>query len=308
MFCSYDVVRANGEYCPLAIDVEEGYACDYSDSSLHGNIDLTVFFIKHKDGYCAEVSRMSLYIDGSDWGPFQGISDALGSTASAEYEEEKRRVISFDLGDDVKSAIDNKSCPWLKTTFYTNGFGDTHVKKMDISIASPLDKASCGFAANIMYNDSFCLTPGGSNFRKVDKEELQHTVEEANEDRDGVDVSAIQLWASKYGYDVDSLGDDCNIINPKLKDILNTVFWIISIAGIVLVVVMTALSFIKAIVGSDDEKFRDAFKHLLTRIIVMVILLLLPTILSFIITIINDNITGTVSIGEDGNVFCDFFK
>ena len=87
-------------------------------------------------------------------------------------------------------------------------------------------------------------------------------------DKITVDVGTITAWADNQGYDIDSVDDPCSVINPKLQSLLNTIFWVISIIGIILVVVMTALSFIKAIVGSNDEKFRDAFRHLFTRIIV----------------------------------------
>ena len=149
----------------------------------------------------------------------------------------------------------------------------------------------------------------GTNGRTISKEEAQQIVEDATEDRDGANLEKIIWWAEDNGYDnVDSLGDDCSIISNSLKDILSSAFWIICIAGIILVVVMTAISFIKAITGSDDEKFRDAIKNLFTRLIVIIILLMLPALLTFIINIINSNITGTVSIGEDGNVFCDISK
>ena len=120
-----------------------------------------------------------------------------------------------------------------------------------------------------------------------------------------VDVNTIKKWADSQGYDVNSIGDPCDVISPKLESLLNTIFWAISIIGVILVVVMTALSFVKAIIGSDDEKFRDAFRHLFTRIIVVIVLLLLPAILSFIITLINDSSTGEITVGKEGNVFCD---
>ena len=137
-------------------------------------------------------------------------------------------------------------------------------------------------------------------------EDQMDDIEEATgTDKITVSVDTITAWASKQGYDVNSIGDPCTIISPRLKELLNTIFWAISIIGIILVVVMTALSFIKAIVGSDDEKFRDAFRHLLTRIIIVIVLLLLPMILSFIITLINDSASGEVTVGKDGNIFCD---
>ena len=120
------------------------------------------------------------------------------------------------------------------------------------------------------------------------------------------EIEAIKKWAATTGQtSVTDIGDPCNIIDGELQNLLSLIFWILSILGIILVVVMTALSFIKAIVGSDDEKFRDAFRHLVIRIVVVIILLLLPMILDFIIGLINDNIAGVVKIGSDGNPFCD---
>lgn len=125
-----------------------------------------------------------------------------------------------------------------------------------------------------------------------------------------VDVSKIKDWAQNHGYgdDIDSIGDPCSVINGELKNILSSGMWLISISAIIILVVMTALGFIKAIVGSDDEKLKDAFKNLVTRIIVVIILLLLPMILTFIIELINNSSQGEVKIGSDGNLYCDISK
>ena len=144
-----------------------------------------------------------------------------------------------------------------------------------------------------------------SLLKQTIEDQVDDIQEATGTDKITVDVGTITAWAQQQGYDVNSIGDPCNVISPKLQSLLNTIFWAISIIGIILVVVMTALSFIKAIVGSDDEKFRDAFRHLLTRIIVVIVLLLLPMILSFVITLINDSSSGEVNVGKDGNIFCD---
>ena len=141
-----------------------------------------------------------------------------------------------------------------------------------------------------------------------DQEEAYEDISGVTSNSNKVNTQAIIDWAEQHGYptSIDSIGDPCQIIDGSLKKILNSAFWIISIAGIILLVVMTAISFIKAIVGSDDEKLRDAISHLFTRIIVVIILLLLPMLLSFIITLINNTVgDGKVSVGSDGNVFCD---
>lgn len=209
---------------------------------------------------------------------------------------------------------DNKfACP---TLYYLGQDNNSKVKLGFSKFGEGMNKVS--WTVDPLANPS-CIDKGAT----VDEGDLQDQATEdaghaqadeesgKNDDKDNddkniiVDPNTITAWASSQGYDVNSIGDPCNVISPKLKSLLNTIFWAISIIGIILVVVMTALSFVKAIVGSDDEKFRDAFRHLLTRIIVVIVLLLLPAILSFIITIINDSSTGEVTVGEDGNVFCD---
>lgn len=151
------------------------------------------------------------------------------------------------------------------------------------------------------------------NAYEENSEEFIKCIEQATANPDAftdssVDIGAIVGWSGKDEYTLDNVGDACSIVSDNMKDILSNIFWFISVLGIILVVVMTAISFVKAIVGSDDEKLKNAFSHLLTRIIVVIILLLLPMILTFVINIINNNFTGTVKIGDDGDVFCDITK
>ena len=122
-------------------------------------------------------------------------------------------------------------------------------------------------------------------------------------------IEAILEWTKKEDeYDLGDVGNPCSIINTNLKNLLSAAFWFISVVAIILIVVMTAIGFIKAIVGSDDEKLKTALSHLITRLIVVFILLLLPMLLTFIINIVNDNIGGTVKVGANGDVFCEITK
>ena len=309
LFVNINGAKADGGYCSVGANIQEAYACDYQISSIFGNMEYTIFFVKTSDGYCSELSQLDLYIDGSDWGVLQFASEALGGEASTSYDEERRRITTFELNDTYDDVFNSKTCPQIKSVVSSGGFGSTSVKSLIFTTPKFGDNLNCFLSSNIAYWDSFCLISDGSNFRSVSKEETEQTVEDAQDDRDGANLEKIKWWAEDNGYDnVDSLGDDCSIISNSLKDILSSAFWIICIAGIILVVVMTAIGFIKAITGSDDEKFRDAIKNLFTRLIVIIILLMLPALLTFIINIINSNITGTVSIGEDGNVFCDISK
>ena len=297
--CNFASLASN--VCNPDSEISASYKCDYlDDTGLSGKIDYSLLFVEQSGDYCTEITNMELEVNG-------GLIIPPG-----EWDENRRKITYLTLSEDtIKNAIENQTCPSIKTVFDVDGFGSTRLTGLTVTdpsnafIISHGEAFACGFSNTVGYWDSFCLITAGNNFRVISKSEAQEAIEAGTDDRLGVDVEKIKEWAAHYGYDVDSLGDNCSIINPNLKEILNMAFWFICIAGIVLVVVMTALGFVKAIVGSDEEKFRDAFKHLLTRIIVIIVLLLLPTILSFIIDIINNNITGTVSIGEDGNVFCD---
>ena len=169
---------------------------------------------------------------------------------------------------------------------------------------------------NISVTKSICID-SSTNLEQIKNETAERTASEVldevkkqeesyNNEGILVDTQKIIDWANAEGYEVDSLGDPGSIIGPTLQKMLQTAFWIISVGGIILLVVMTAVSFIKAITGSDDEKFRDAIRHLFTRIIVIIILLLLPMLLSFIITLINNSVgEGEVFVGADGEIFCD---
>lgn len=210
-------------------------------------------------------------------------------------------------GDKVNSLFKNScSCSALgKLTFWSRGDSKDLYYNIDDYY---YDFSKLPFVGGLFDGDHERVDLTLITKSQFDEQRKSKNVAETAEDQgfsSNVDTNKIVEWAGEEGWTIDSIGNPCTVINDDLKKLLNTIFWIISILGIILVVVMTALSFIKAIVGSDDEKFRDAFRHLLTRIIVVIILLLLPMILSFIITLINDNVEGEVKIGSDGDLFCD---
>ena len=96
---------------------------------------------------------------------------------------------------------------------------------------------------------------------------------------------------------------DCSIFSNEIIIFLNKLFWIISIVGIILLVIMTMVEFVKALIGSDDSGLIKGFKHTLIRIVAVIILLLLPTIITFILTLVNRYSDYKIG-GKDGNVIC----
>lgn len=231
-------------------------------------------------------------------------------------------------GSSGKIQDETISAEWF-TRFFGDGAGVSKDQVNSLfdagcncSVLGTLSFVSSGGTKEMFYNleDYYWMLPQNDlpvlGYKRVDfslmtKEQFEeqknsNDIAQTSKDQGfAVSIENILKWADEYGYDVDSVGEPCTIIAPAMKDLLSAAFWIISILGIILVVVMTAISFIKAIVGSDDEKFRNAFSHLIVRIVTVIILLLLPMVLGFIINIINDNFTGTVQIGDDNSVFCD---
>lgn len=120
------------------------------------------------------------------------------------------------------------------------------------------------------------------------------------------DYTSILSWGSKAHegeYSSEDVGTTCNSIG-EIGNLLNQILWIVDIIAIIILIIMTMVDLIKAIVGSEEDTLRKAFKQLIVRIIIVVILLLLPAILGSVISLANQE-TGIVQIGENGEPFCN---
>ena len=154
----------------------------------------------------------------------------------------------------------------------------------------------------------------GTNLKELSSDEAKDIVEdssnarkEANRDED---IDGVVEWGDKgknSGYKYNN--EYCTIISSDIIEFLNTLFLILSIVGVLLLVAMSAIEFIKAVTGSDEDGFKGAVKHTFIRIICIVILLLLPMLISWILNIVNDfnyqkDENNKVVIGSDGNPLC----
>jgi len=152
-------------------------------------------------------------------------------------------------------------------------------------------------------NDAF-----DENSDNKQQESLDGTGSERKEDQkkdQENDLSGIIHWGNKAHegeYKHNKVGDDCSSINP-IAESLSKILWIVDIIAIIILIIMTSVDLIKAITGSEEDNLKTAFKHMVTRIIIIFILFLLPVILGMIINVLKNE--GTIQIGEDGNPFCD---
>ena len=72
----------------------------------------------------------------------------------------------------------------------------------------------------------------------------------------------------------------------QLSKILREIFKYIRIAAVGLFVIFTSLDFIKAIAGSDDSPIKKASKNLTKRFVILLILLILPTLVNIVLSIV----------------------
>lgn len=163
---------------------------------------------------------------------------------------------------------------------------------------------------------SFGTFASYTNLNSISKEEFDElkkseNVSDTAEDAGLSGISGIINWGNLISgtgyYNISDVGNACNSVAP-IADYLSKLLWLICVVAIIGLVVMTSINFIQAIVGSEEDKLLKAFKNLKTRIIVLFILILLPTIVGFVVNIYNsnvDNSNGVVKIGEDNKPFCD---
>lgn len=147
----------------------------------------------------------------------------------------------------------------------------------------------------------------GDIFEKAIEDNIDRT-ESADNTTD--DISPDEVVANEEGINEASVGtNNCDIIPDSIIDFLNTLFLIIQVIGIILLVFMSMIEFIKALTAADDDGLRGAIKNTFRRIIIAILLLILPMFIIWILNIANANAYETNEfgkrvIGEDGNPLC----
>lgn len=314
-FCS-DTSITNCDFNYQKAIAQVAFRCDGTDSTASACNKFTSQQGACKANGAGEGSAMKINFSVNNVG-----SEVLSGDAVYCYENSLDQNGLLDNDKYNKCLSDTASIP---ANTFMNYFKKNGYKCPALKISGSGNNFSGNYSSSgsgVIYGVSVgCVSRGNQNLNleenacKIADDLVEDAVHQQFEDvqeatgtnGETVNIQNIKDWAANEGYDIDSLGDPCTIISPSLQKILSSAFWFISVAGIILVVVMTAVSFIKAITGSDDEKFRDAIKHLYTRIIVVIILLLLPMLLTFIVDLINRTAgEGEVSIGNNGEIFCD---
>lgn len=321
LFFKVNTVNAfDDKLCPSDTELDKGQALSCTYDFFAGSAKGTLVFVNSKNhGVCATVAKQDFNKWGIGWllspitDPLTSIANGIAGREMFRYSHtELKGKVAFDVKDStISNAITNKQCPKIKMVEGEDLFtgATTSVVYSDNIDAS--DEASCALSYVVNITGS-CAVNDGYDAKILSAEDVDIVIDDQKQSTGKCDeacMTKITNWAKKEGYDTNAkINDPCYLINTKLTNLLKSIFLLISVVGIILLVAMTSISFVKAIVASDDNKIKDAAKGLKTRIIVIIILLILPVLLSFIINVVNSNSTGKIKIGSDGKVFCDVTK
>lgn len=81
--------------------------------------------------------------------------------------------------------------------------------------------------------------------------------------------------------------DIINMEEGKLGWLLNMILNYIRIIGPVLVVLLSAIDFIKAVIGTDEKAMKEAQSKLIIRLVAAIALFLVPTLVQLLLSFIN---------------------
>lgn len=294
-FTNIDSAKADIPFCKVTDEYKTAASCEYTGSGFSddGNVMKTkIIFAQTKDdSYCAEVESSNV---ATGWA---NIVDA-----------HQRGKVAFDLADStIKNGL--KSCPKLKLV---NDYEILNKKTTKFTVSDKDMDSPCAITELVSFG-SECWVSNGENFTKITPEELKKIIADSDSARQNVegkaDIDKIIEWGKtadkEYVLNAEDSKTCAELLgNYKLKQFLNNLFWIISIIGIILLIIMTAIEFIKVITGQDDNNLKDAFKHTVIRGICVIVLLLLPVIISAIITVVNNNNEYYLT-DKNGNIIND---
>ena len=120
----------------------------------------------------------------------------------------------------------------------------------------------------------------------VEPADHQNAASVAEEDAAEWGYLGQDLDSSNFGHPI-GCPDIINMEEGKLGWLLNTILNYIRVIGPVLVVLLSAIDFIKAIVGTDEKAMKEAQSKLIIRLVAAIALFLVPTLVQLLLSFIN---------------------
>ena len=237
-----------------------------------------------------------------------GLAIACGNENTPGYENCVNNYVPTDFHAYFK--FNGYQCPQLVISKSGSDYKGTYYNsKNGVSAGSVL---TSGTRVSCISKDDYDIDVEGDIKSKAEeavKEAAEEVLSENEEEKidEGI-IQSILDWAgleSSTRYELNEV-DPCAIISGDIQQLLHTVFLFISVAGIIILIVMTIISVVKVITASEDNALSNFLKGLWKRIICLIILLLLPVIVTFLIQVVNG--AGAIWGVNSDNPLCNITK
>ena len=200
---------------------------------------------------------------------------------------------NITIVSDGKKKIDYT---FSKTGWKISDKVDGAVKASDFSEAIKTRKcptlyARCGSSGN----DAFCSVSTKNNDQFRDEPSTAEEDKDADQTEKERQESANAFKAVKPGIklNIKIQGQGCGVFSQELIEWLQWVLDVVRVGGLILAVVLGITDYVKATFASKEDSMNQANKNFTTRLLCLGILFLIPTLVEFLLTLLNIGVTAT---------------
>lgn len=200
---------------------------------------------------------------------------------------------NITIVSDGKNKIDYT---FSKTGWKISDKVDGAVKASDFSEAIKTRKcptlyASCGSSGN----DAFCSVSTKNNDQFRDEPSTAEEDKDADQTEKERQESTNAFKAVKPGIklNIKIQGQGCGVFSQELIEWLQWVLDVVRVGGLILAVVLGIMDYVKATFASKEDSMNQANKNFTTRLLCLGILFLIPTLVEFLLTLLNIGVTAT---------------
>ena len=151
--------------------------------------------------------------------------------------------------------------------------------------------ASCGSSGN----NKFCSVSTKNNDPFHDNPSEGEKDKDADETEKERQEASNAFKAVKPGIklNIKIQGQGCGVFSQDLIEWLQWVLDVVRVGGLILAVVLGITDYVKATFASKEDSMNQANKNFTTRLLCLGILFLIPTLVEFLLTLLNIGVTAT---------------
>lgn len=274
---------------------------NYTISSTNAGVKTYNFFIdpNSKSKAVVKLSKEdnnNKTIDGKSPEESSSSKDTISCTYDSKLTTSRNQN---DKGPNITIVSDGKKkidYTFSKTGWKISDKVDGAVKASDFSEAIKTRKcptlyARCGNSGN----DAFCSVSTKNNDQFRDEPSTAEEDKDADQTEKERQESANAFKAVKPGIklNIKIQGQGCGVFSQELIEWLQWVLDVVRVGGLILAVVLGITDYVKATFASKEDSMNQANKNFTTRLLCLGILFLIPTLVEFLLTLLNIGVTAT---------------